>query len=617
MQNYNFVEFVNGNLKVRNNILDVQVAMARLKESNKHECYSSFYRYPLAMVNHVKETGSVTDYDGEVWSDAIWIDIDNLQDTEQARKDTIKLYTQLLEKGVPETLIEIYFTGYKGFNLTIPTRLFSLKPSSYLSSQVKHIVLRLADTIPIDTTIYDKTRVIRIPNTINDKSGLYKITIAPEELKDLSIDEIRDLAKSPREEKFSYRITSEEEGKLVHFLEGYKGFVTNRKPVNINLPDEIKSLWGQKLCLHTLLTHGVEQGERSNACIRLASDFVKKGYSESMIQAIMLEWLNIIKGDSSFNEHKIISDIKTAFNGCYDYGCNDPLLAKYCNPRCFLRQRKDRQSDDIRFWKMEDIAPIYVANARDVTRRRFIIPCLPDISKAIRWNTGEVLVYLGRTGTGKSLLLQNTCHHVATVQNTGVIMFSLEMPKELCFERGMSIESGWSTEAIEQFCIDNEERRLNEYIKRLQNLYIVDRAGLTIEQIEDLINKIDGVRFVGIDYMTLVRGEGRTQYEKISNVAVRLKEVAKNTDCAIMLLAQLNRTAGEGNIPVSLTMARDSGMIEECADSVLGGYEDAEEEGLVIVDLLKNRKGKGKKAISEYIMLLGESVKMVSVDKSK
>jgi hypothetical protein len=65
--------------------------MAKLKESNKRECYSSFYRYPLAMVNHVKETGSVTDYDGEVWSDTIWIDVDNLKDTEHARKDTIKL----------------------------------------------------------------------------------------------------------------------------------------------------------------------------------------------------------------------------------------------------------------------------------------------------------------------------------------------------------------------------------------------------------------------------------------------------------------------------------------------------------------------------------------------
>jgi hypothetical protein len=54
----------------------------------------------------------------------------------------------------------------------------------------------------VDYAVYDKVRLWRIPNTINSKSGLYKIPLSIYELFSLTIPEIQELAKAPREGTF-------------------------------------------------------------------------------------------------------------------------------------------------------------------------------------------------------------------------------------------------------------------------------------------------------------------------------------------------------------------------------------------------------------------------------
>jgi hypothetical protein len=47
-------------------------------------------------------------------------------------------------------------------------------------------------------SIYEYYGLIRVGNTWNRKSGLYKIPLSYDEFKAMSMDEIRELAKKPR-----------------------------------------------------------------------------------------------------------------------------------------------------------------------------------------------------------------------------------------------------------------------------------------------------------------------------------------------------------------------------------------------------------------------------------
>ncbi len=73
-------------------------------------------------------------------------------------------------------------------------------------------------------------------------------------------------------------------------------------------------------------------------------------------------------------------------------------------------------------------------------------------------------------------------------------------------------------------------------------------------------------------------------------------------------LAPLSRLGGDGSVPVTMDMGRDSGEIEEVADFIIGvsrkdiagpellGEEKYQEEkDIVYARLLKNKRGSGKR----------------------
>ena len=118
------------------------------------------------------------------------------------------------------------------------------------------------------------------------------------------------------------------------------------------------------------------------------------------------------------------------------------------------------------------------------------------------------------------------------------------------------------------------------------------------------MNRIKPVRLVVIDYLGYINGgtknEGRT--ERISRIAREVKELAKRLRCVVLLISQTSRSAGGGSEEVSLTDARDSGVIEDTADFLVGCWrpelrkgisfeEFAETQGLLWFRILKARRG--------------------------
>jgi KaiC/GvpD/RAD55 family RecA-like ATPase len=208
---------------------------------------------------------------------------------------------------------------------------------------------------------------------------------------------------------------------------------------------------------------------------------------------------------------------------------------------------------------------------------------------------GEMFLILGRTWTGKTFCALNMLDAIALNTSYRVGFFSLEMPGPMLYERMCQLCFDLSRYEVRQgYAIDTEKFR-----ERYRNVRVFDKV-LSLSEIRATIQK-HALKVVFIDFMGLIRtGGNASPYERISSLTLGLKTMAKNMDIALVVLHQLSRAAGHGQIAVTLDMARESGQVEELSDIVLGIWrpgkaENAPEgkENDLEIALLKNKRGLG------------------------
>ena len=92
----------------------------------------------------------------------------------------------------------IFFSGAKGFHFGLPT-FWGPAPSVTFHKAARRFAEALATAagVSIDTSVYDKVRLFRAPNSRHPKTGLYKRRLSFDELMHLSADRIRQLAAAP------------------------------------------------------------------------------------------------------------------------------------------------------------------------------------------------------------------------------------------------------------------------------------------------------------------------------------------------------------------------------------------------------------------------------------
>jgi len=184
----------------------------KVNTDGKNDCYHTAFIHTEKIKEyanaHKNENGNLTvkGYKGEVWAKELIIDFDI--EEEQKQEDLVNLLENLrtllrsIESKYELDLkhIRINFSGKKGFHIRIPAILFGgFTPSENLPSQLKAIALELTQGMRIDTSIYSHIFYIRYVNSRNSKSGLCAIPLTTQEVFTLSIDQIKELAKNPRE----------------------------------------------------------------------------------------------------------------------------------------------------------------------------------------------------------------------------------------------------------------------------------------------------------------------------------------------------------------------------------------------------------------------------------
>lgn len=137
---------------------------------------------------------------------SLYFDLDSA-DPHVSHQDTIKLYEYFAE-FVPQTGLQVYFSGSKGFHVEVEALCLNISPSNDLDDIFRFIATRLRDELELETldfAVYDKRRMWRIPNSMHQKTGLYKRYLKPSEITS-KLEKIMDLAQAPS----AYQIPEQE-----------------------------------------------------------------------------------------------------------------------------------------------------------------------------------------------------------------------------------------------------------------------------------------------------------------------------------------------------------------------------------------------------------------------
>jgi replicative DNA helicase len=228
-------------------------------------------------------------------------------------------------------------------------------------------------------------------------------------------------------------------------------------------------------------------------------------------------------------------------------------------------------------------------------------------------SAGQVCGIAARTAVGKTWALETVAHNFAARRDVGQLHLSLEMPGLEWAERALAIFADVAPEQVETWAKTGQlANNAGKFLEHMRHALVVEQA-VRLAELPAVIEQARAklavpLRLVVLDYMGLLTGDGRDAYERASAVGLGLKRIAKAQRVAVIVATQVSRAGGDGAQPVTLAMLRDSGVIEESLDFLLGAWRPGKADGLNPVErddlrdvmrvaLLKNRKGRDGRTV--------------------
>ncbi len=197
--------------------------------------------------------------------------------------------------------------------------------------------------------------------------------------------------------------------------------------------------------------------------------------------------------------------------------------------------------------------------------REYIQTGLYKLNQFAYISYGDYIVVGGRPSAGKTAFTLQMMLKMA--ERETVVYFSLETSKEKIFDRLISNFCEIPFSDIKSGHLDPHCSIINERFRQFKelNLHVVEASGWTVEQIRSKAMQLKAT-VIMIDYLSLIQGQGKTAYEKVSKVSIDLHTMAQRTKITVVALSQLNR---DGDKTPDMTSLRESGQIEQDADCIL------------------------------------------------
>lgn len=205
---------------------------------------------------------------------------------------------------------------------------------------------------------------------------------------------------------------------------------------------------------------------------------------------------------------------------------------------------------------------------------------------------GDLIIVAGRPSMGKTTLAINIGEHVAIEKNLPVAVFSMEMGGAQLAMRMLGSVGSVDQHRLRTGKLGDEDwPLLTEAITKMGDapFYIDETSALSSFELSArarrLAHEVGGLGMLIVDYLQLMSGaspdsrnggrksENRTA--EVSEISRSLKWLAKELNCPVVALSQLNRSLeSRPNKRPVMSDLRESGAIEQDADLILFIYRD-------------------------------------------
>ncbi len=222
----------------------------------------------------------------------------------------------------------------------------------------------------------------------------------------------------------------------------------------------------------------------------------------------------------------------------------------------------------------------------------------------------DLVIVAGRPSMGKTSFAMNMVENyiLSEEEPMPVLVFSLEMPAEGLITRMLSsIGKVDQTRMRNGQLLEDDWPKLTNAINKLTGkpLYIDDTVGLTPTEMRARARRVakdhnNQIGMIMVDYLQLMQlgGNNDNRTGEISEISRALKLMAREFECPVIALSQLNRSLEQrpNKRPV-MSDLRESGAIEQDADVIMFVYrdevynEDTEHKGVAEIIIGKQRNG--------------------------
>jgi replicative DNA helicase len=220
---------------------------------------------------------------------------------------------------------------------------------------------------------------------------------------------------------------------------------------------------------------------------------------------------------------------------------------------------------------------------------------------------GDLIIVAGRPSMGKTAFSLNIGEHVAIDQGLPVAVFSMEMGGSQLAMRMLGSVGRLDQHKVRTGQLgDDDWPRLTHAIAKMQDaqLFIDETPALNSLELRSrarrLSKKCGKLGLIIIDYLQLMSATstGENRATEISEISRSLKALAKELQCPVIALSQLNRSleTRPNKRPV-MSDLRESGAIEQDADVILFIYrdevynQDSPDKGMAEIIIGKQRNG--------------------------
>jgi replicative DNA helicase len=220
---------------------------------------------------------------------------------------------------------------------------------------------------------------------------------------------------------------------------------------------------------------------------------------------------------------------------------------------------------------------------------------------------GDLVIVAGRPSMGKTSLALNMAEYVAIDYGAPVAVFSMEMGGAQLAMRMLASVGRLDQHKVRTGRLNDDEwSRLSFALGKIHEkaIYIDETPALNPIDLRARARRLHRqcgkLGLIVIDYLQLMSGSsnGENRATEISEISRSLKSLAKELECPVIALSQLNRSLEQrpNKRPV-MSDLRESGAIEQDADVIMFIYRDevynpdTQEKGTAEIIIGKQRNG--------------------------